>query len=186
LYRLVTASGLAALACACARPARPAPSWDDLRNATYAGVLAVPVTLNQGRWVGDPFDPGGASRPTLALVDGLRLVGDLDGDGVPEAVALVVASEGGSGAFVHLAVVTWRGRSVASVATARVGDRVQVRSGAIENGRIVLDVLEHGPHDAACCPTAKARRSWLLEGDTLREVDVQSMGPISVGAARLR
>ena len=116
----------------------------------------------------------------LELVDGLRLEGDLDGDGVPEAVALLASSEGGSGTFVHLAVVARRGRDVSGVAAARVGDRVQVRAGAIEHERIVLDLLEPGPHDAACCPTEKARRSWLLEGRRLREVDAQTLGPISV------
>ena len=180
MHRLVAASGLAALACACARPAPSAPSWDELRNATYGGVLAAPITLSQGRWLGEPFEAGGASRPRLELLDGLRLEGDLDGDGVPEAVALVAASEGGSGSFVHLAVVTRRGRSVESVATARIGDRVQVRSGAIENGRIQLDLLEPGQQDAACCPTEKARRAWRLEGETLNEVESQTMGPISV------
>jgi hypothetical protein len=173
LQRLLVASSLALLA-ACARPVGPAPSWDELRSATYGGVFAAPVTLSEGRWLGDPFEPGGASRPRLELVDGLGLEGDLDGDGVPERVVLLASNEGGSGTFFHLAVVSRRGRSVENVATVRIGDRVQVRSGAIENGRIGLDLLEPGPNDPACCPTEKTRRSWRLEGETLKEIEVET------------
>jgi hypothetical protein len=174
LPRLLVASSLALLALACARPARTAPSWDELRNTTYRDVFAAPVTLREGRWLGDPFEPGSASRPMLELVDGLTLEGDLDRDGVPERVVLLASNEGGSGTFLHLAVVSRRGRSVENVATVRIGDRVQVRSGAIENGRIGLDLLEPGPNDPACCPTEKTRRSWRLEGETLKEIEVET------------
>jgi len=177
--RLILAA-CALVSVACAGPPRPAPSWDELRSATYHGIGPVHVTLTDGRWFGEPFVSGGASRPVVTLVDGFRLEGDTDGDGTPEALVLLAESEGGSGTFVHLAIVGRRGRDVSSVATARVGDRVQMRSGAIDAGRIVLDVLEAGPGDAACCPTEKARRTWQLERDTLREVDSQRMGPIAV------
>ena len=165
---------------ACAAPPGPAPSWDELGGATYDGVGAVTVTLREGRWLGEPFEPGGTTRPYVTLVDGFRLEGDLDGTGSPEAVVLLAASEGGSGTFVHLAVVGRRGPGVVSRATARVGDRVQVRSGSLDGDRVVLELLQAGPDDAACCPTEKARRTWRFEGADLAEVDTQTTGPISL------
>jgi hypothetical protein len=78
-----------------------APTLLELRNATYAGLedLAVPVTLEERRWEGEPFEPGAASRPSVVLAPGFRLTGDLDGDGAEEAVVVLAQSSGGSGTW---------------------------------------------------------------------------------------
>ena len=34
-----------------------APTVDELAAATYSGIFDRPVTLHQGRWEGEPFDP---------------------------------------------------------------------------------------------------------------------------------
>ena len=180
MSRVACVSACTLVALACSGPPRPAPSRDELRNATYAGITPAPVTLYEGRWLGEPSQPGAASRAMVELVEGFRLESDVDGDGTPEAVVLLAASEGGSGTFVHLALVGRRGRSVSSLATTRVGDRVQVRAGKFEADRIVLDTLETGPGDAACCPTEKARRTYQIEDGALREVESERLGPISL------
>ncbi|NNK99209.1 MAG: META domain-containing protein [Xanthomonadales bacterium] len=41
---------------------------EDLKNATYTGIEAQPVTLSGGRWEGSPHVEGGASRPTVGLM----------------------------------------------------------------------------------------------------------------------
>ena len=65
-----------------------APTLEERKNAACVGLrdLAGPVTLKDGRWEGEPFEPGAASRPTLSLAPGFRLTGDIDGDGAEEAV----------------------------------------------------------------------------------------------------
>ena len=55
-----------------------------------------------------------------------------------------------------------------------------MRSGAIVDGRIVLDVIQAGPDDAACCPGQKVRRTFALDGDALIEADSEDFGRLSV------
>jgi len=40
-----------------------------LANATYEGIYDGSVTLKDGEYLGDPFAEGGASRPSVQLVD---------------------------------------------------------------------------------------------------------------------
>jgi len=102
-----------------------APTLEELKNATYAGLedLAGPVSLKDGRWEGEPFEPGAASGPSVVLAPGFRLTGDLDGDGTEEAVVVLAQSSGGSGTFNSLAVVKRAAEGPRNVATTPLGDR---------------------------------------------------------------
>lgn len=152
----------------------------ELANATYSGIMDEPVTLIDGRWEGRPFVEGGTSRPTVGLVEDFVLSGDLDGDGSDEAVALLWESSGGPGNRLFLAAAGRRGEGVTNLATTSIGDRVQIRSGTIDGGRITLDIVRAGPGDAACCPTEKALVSWLLNDDALVAVADEITGTLSV------
>ncbi len=78
----------------------PAPSIEELARATFTGIEdAGPVTLRSGKWEGEPFGEGGASIPTVWLTEDFYLTGDVDADGVDEAVAHLTYSTGGSGNF---------------------------------------------------------------------------------------
>ena len=149
---------------------RALPTLQELENSTYRGLvgIATPVTLDNGRWEGG--QAGGASRPSVQFVRDFHLVGDLDGDAVPESVVLLGESSGGTGEWIHLAVVARRSIELVNVATIRVGDRIQVRAARVEAGQIVLDILQAGPNDAMCCPGELATRAWELHGTTLREL----------------
>ena len=82
-----------------------APSVEELAVATYEGITEEPITLIDGRWEGEPYVEGGASRPSVGLIDHFVLNGDLNGDGRAEAAALLWSSSGGSGTRLYLAVV---------------------------------------------------------------------------------
>ena len=153
---------------------------EELSNATYSGVEEDPVTLTDGRWEGEPFAEGGASRPSVGLVEDFRLLGDLDGDGKDESVVILWESSGGSGTYSYVAVVGKKDGAVKNLATAEIGDRVQVRSGSIEDGHTVLDVVQQGEGEAACCPTQLASRSWSLAGGELNEGEAQLTGTLSI------
>lgn len=161
--------------------AQGVPAWQEAANAVYRGVFDEPVALVDGKWEGEPFVPGGASAPRAGLADDFLLAGDLDGDGVEEAVVLLWSSSGGSGTFDYVAVL---GRDASggafNIATAPLGDRVQVRTAAVEGGRAVFGVVQAGPQDAACCPGQKMRRSFLLEGENFRELPAEDQGRMSL------
>jgi len=144
---------------------------DALKTATYSGMEDLPesVTLVDGAWEGESFVEGGAARPRVELVSDFVRRGDLDGDGSDEAIVLLATSSGGSGTFDYLAVMARRDEALVNVATAALGDRVQVREARVEGARLVIDVVQAGPDDAMCCPTQLATRQWRLTSDGLVE-----------------
>lgn len=152
-----------------------APSLDELRAATFHGLEepAGAFTLAGGHWEGEPYAPSSASRPTVALADGFRVPGDLDGDGAEEAIVLLAASSGGSGTFDYLAVVKRTARGVENVATAPLGDRVQIRSARIVDQRLRLAVVRAGKGDASCCPGELAELEGRLDGSRLAVTEKQ-------------
>lgn len=160
---------------------RPAPSWQEGANAAYVGVFDEEIVMADGIWVGEPYVEGGASAPRAGLAAGFLLAGDLDGDASEEAVVLVWSSTGGSGTFDYLAILDRDADSaVINRATAPLGDRVKVRSAAIEDGRIVVDAVQAGPGDAACCPGQKMRRTFVLEGESMKETSTEDEGRLSL------
>jgi heat shock protein HslJ len=162
------------------RNQRLAPALAELANATYEGILAEPITLKEGRWEGEPFEPDSASRPTVWLLGDLFTTGDLNGDKTPEAVVLLGENSGGSGTYVYVAVVGFAQGAMVNLSSDKVGDRVQIRSLALSGPNIVLEVVQAGPEDAACCPTQKASLTWSLQGNRLVQTNSAATGTISV------
>jgi len=162
-------------------PVQPAPSWQEAANATYRGVFDEAVVLKNGQWEGAPYVEGSASAPRTGLAEDFLLRGDLDGDAAEEAVVLLWSSSGGSGTFDYVAVLDRDAHGAAStVAVTPLGDRVKVRSAAIEDGRVVFDVVQAGPGDAACCPGQKMRRTFVLEGESMTETSTEDQGRLSL------
>ena len=153
-----------------------------LENATYHGIEVAPgpVTLKEGRWEGEPVQPGAASRPAVHFVRDYVLRGDVDGDGEAEAVVLLGASSGGTGELLYLAVVKQKEQGIANVATALLGDRVQVRAGRIGSGHIVLDLVQAGARDAMCCPGDLVTRTWEWSAAGWKEAPATPTGRLSV------
>lgn len=156
------------------------PTFEELANATYSGIIEQPVQLVDGRWDGEPFVEGGASRPSAGLVDRFSLHGDLDGDGLAETIVLLWETSGGSGTRDFLAVTARKGGGVSSLATALIGDRVQVKSGRIADRQITLDLVRAGPEDAACCPSERAQVVWVLTENGLERAAEEVSGTLSL------
>lgn len=136
---------------------------DRLQNATYKDILDEPVTLSDGRFEGEPFASDSASRPVITSVPGMIAAGDLNGDEIDEALVVLAHSSGGSGVFMYLAVVSDDLGNPENTATISLGDRVRVNALAIQDGRVIADLVEHGPDDPMCCPTNNVRREWRLQ-----------------------
>lgn len=151
----------------------------DYRDLTYQGIYDYPVTLRDGVYEGDPFVPGGLSRPRVQLVEDIHVRGDLDGDGVDEAAVLLAESAGGSGVMTYLALVAWRDGIPENRDTVLIGDRVQIRSLALDQRELILDFIKAGPKDAACCPTRKTRTIFQLRHGQLVEASSKGRGSVS-------
>jgi uncharacterized membrane protein len=143
---------------------------ESLRTATYRGILDDPVTLADGRYEGAPFVAGAVSRPVVRLVPGATATGDLTGDGTDEAAVVLAHSSGGSGVFMHLAVMQETSGQPDNIATVKLGDRVKVIAVRIGDGRVAVQLVEHAPDDPMCCPTRQTERAWRFEGNELVEI----------------
>ena len=158
------------------------PTLAELRNATYTGTEGGPVSLSNGRWEGEPYVEGGASRPTAGLVGDVYYTGDLDGDGTQEAIVILWRSGGGTGENTYTMVMARQNGEIKNIGTALIGDRVKLRSGKIADGSIILEVLQAGENDAMCCPTMLATRTWSLHDGQLKEGEIEVTGKLSLAA----
>ena len=161
-----------------APPAAPVttPTLDLAANATYADVWeGVGVTLSDGRYDNEQ------ERRMALLLDDVTATGDLDGDGVDDRVVLIAESSGGTGSFVYLTVLL-AGDGGEPLVPALVGDRVQLRSVAADEGRVTLGVVQAGEQDAMCCPGEIAVRTWTVRDGALQEEPMEVVGRLSLAA----
>jgi heat shock protein HslJ len=158
------------------------PTLDEMKSATYTGVgeSLGAVTLQNGRWSGPPSVPSGASRPTVELAGDFRVVGDLNGDGVDEAVSVLTYSSGGSGSLSYLAVMQRGAGTIRNVATTALGDRVQLRSVRVQGGKLLASGLRAGSSDAACCPGELVQWEWTLRNGALNSSGAVRTGRLSL------
>lgn len=73
--------------------------------------------------------------------------GDLDGDGVADAVALLAANSGGSGVFEYAVAMLSRSGQPVQVGYEFLGDRVKVNRVTIANRQIIVDMITHGANE---------------------------------------
>lgn len=144
-------------------PAAVVPTAGQLQNATYIDILEGPVTLVDGRFEGKPFVPGAATRPVVTLVPGLMATGDLTGDTNDEAAVALAHNAGGSGVFMHLAVVGNHHGKPDNFVTIALGDRIRIDALDIAGGKLIANLVTHSPDDPMCCPTQQVRREWRLQ-----------------------
>ncbi len=149
-----------------------------LQNAVYQGIYDEPVQLTDGKYEGEPFVPGGASRPTVVLHPEVYAFGDLNDDGVDDAAVILIESSGGSGNFRYLAAVINEDGVPVNIATQFIGDRERIQAVSIEDGEIAVEMLAHGPGDPMCCPTQEVTKRFRLEGGQLVEVVIPLEGTL--------
>ncbi len=172
---------LATLACASPFP-KPAPvqeatlaptvrdlTADQLKNAQYrlgARDDFAFVQLTDGQY------QHGTDTTTLDFayvgLTEFAAIGDLTGDGVNEAAAIVVENYGGTGNFAFLTIFTNVNSLPVFLYSTMIDDRPIINSVAIENGEVHLDAITHGFEDAGCCPTLPTKRTYALVNNQLR------------------
>jgi hypothetical protein len=155
---LLSVAALVALAIAAAPLTRA-----QLETFTYdlgdnSSVEGGKVPLVDGRWT-DPVD---GSRFTLHPT---HAVGDFDGDGNPDAVAILVEASGGTGSFYYMFALTNRdGVPVQLGEPEWLGDRTVIQRLSIDRkGIISIRYVTHGDDDPACCPTLKIEDRYRVE-----------------------
>ena len=146
---------------------------EQLRNAEYRlpllGDQDTPIRLVDGMGT-LVYGEGATERETVGLIDDAIAFGDLDGDGNADAAVVLFTSGGGSGAFIYLVAVLDRDGAPSQTARAYLGDRARVESLSISGGRVLAQILAHGPEDALCCPSLHTTSTFALrEGGLIQQ-----------------
>lgn len=103
------------------------------------------------------------------------VVGDLTHDDVPETVVLytIEGQHGTNLSVQYLAVFERHDGKLTALTHADVGGRGKSARGvelnSVGDNAILLDTLNYGPKDAACCPSVKGKTRYILSGKLLQE-----------------
>ena len=144
----------------------PTLSRDALRNTVYRSVYVGSGEVKLVNGKAEVDDPEG--KVTVSLTDFVAF-GDLNGDGLSDAVAVLVTHGGGTGSFYDLAAVIDRRGKAVHAASAPLGDRVKVESVGITAGQVEVRMVTHAREDPLCCPTLPVRKTYRLQGSQLVE-----------------
>ncbi len=149
------------------------PDIAALRSMAVDGleVTQDAVRLTAGRWEGPPDVEGGATRPSVQLIEDIIRTGDVTGDGAEDVIAFVAESGGGTGSILYLLLIERDGAGVKNTATVSIGDRAQIRSAEIDSGVVTVELVQHADTDPMCCPGDLVTRSWKWNDGRLEEVE---------------
>jgi hypothetical protein len=147
--------------------ASPRLTVESLKNATY-DLNEEPITLKDGSR--DFKDPNQSGSTSVRLIE--WAFGDLDGDGNQDAAVVLSGNWGGSGIFMYIVpVINDAGVPQTRNPSFEFGDRNTFRGVSISNRIVSVEYLEHGPYDAACCPTMLTTIHLELRGRQLECAD---------------
>lgn len=98
--------------------------------------------------------------------------GDLNGDGVPDAVVTLVAETGGSGTFPYLAAVINSSGAAEPLNSVLLGDRIVVNGLTIQSEQIEVDFLDHASNEPmSAAPTLVTVKKFKLQGNQIVEAN---------------
>ena len=138
-----------------------------LRNAQYRSPDWGEYQLVEGVYYRTPTAPGESAETYLTQLDERFVTGDLNADGVEDAVAFLRTQNGGTGHFVELAAMLNQGGNPYNISTVSLGDRVGVESVQIVDGVIILAMRVQGPNDGMCCPSQLETWQFRLDNNLL-------------------
>jgi len=161
-----------------AETAMGAVGVDTLKNIVYQSDWTKEGTapLVDGTY-SEPGADGSATKTVVKLHD--RMAFGYAAGGQQLAVAVLVTDPGGSGTFYDLAALVFEDGGPQHVASALLGDRVQIQSLALENGEIVVKMMTQGPDDPMCCPKQRVVERYALQGEELVQVSSEVVADAS-------
>jgi hypothetical protein len=133
------------------------PTFADLANYTYdfGPEDKRTVTLQDGKGAD-------ADESAFTLLK-LHAIGDLDGDKLPDAAAMLVESPGGTGSFYYLFVLLSKGGKLVQIAHPEwLGDRSVIQRVTINRGVLAVRFITHKDSDPACCPTRQVENKYRV------------------------
>ena len=141
-----------------------------LLNAEYpVEITSTGMALLKDGIFEEPAAPGSATRTRIRLGD-VHALGDINGDGAEDALVTLVVDPGGSGTFTYLALVIDDNGTARPLAAVLLGDRIIVKSLALQSGAAVVTMLDRKPDEPMSAqPTLELTRHFKLQDGALVE-----------------
>jgi hypothetical protein len=143
------------------QPAVPitTPAHFDPLNATYV-VEGQPVALINGK-AATRAAPGSVTQVTT-MTFGEPVIGDLNGDGAPDAAVMLVQNPGGSGTFYYVAAAINTDNGAQGTNAILLGDRVAPQNIEIRNGQILANYADRAPGEPMTAPPSVGVTKYLI------------------------
>jgi len=145
-------------------------SVDILRSGEYHSPDWGVFQLTDGVYYRTPSTSQESPDIYTTRIQDPIIYGDINADGLEDALVILNTQNGGSGHFIELAGMVNQNGSAYNISTIPLGDRVVVESGNIENGIIVLNMRVHGSSDGLCCPSQSVTWNFTLSGNQLAKI----------------
>lgn len=168
---------------ACEREPAPAPVALAVVRAAPSlaalGALEYPLTafdgarvqLASGHYEAPPDQSDEDREIASAELHPLSSVGDLDGDGSPDAAVVLQSSGGGSGTFCELVAVLNTAAGLTPLPGVPLGDRIKLERLDVRGGVISVELLKAGPADPLCCPKTRVKSAFQVADGQLVVAD---------------
>ncbi|MCB9135884.1 MAG: hypothetical protein H6636_10695 [Anaerolineales bacterium] len=148
----------------------PVLSLDSLRNGAYHSPDWGDYTLTDGTYYRPPLNPDEASSAYTTVMLDTVLYGDINADGLEDAIVFLNTQNGGTGHFIEMAAMLNLDGIPSNISAVYLGDRIGIEAGSIQDGLIALNLIVQGPNDPLCCPSQHVTWSYRLENGQLIQV----------------
>jgi hypothetical protein len=129
-----------------------------IKNGTYkTPQVGQVVTLTDG-----VYDRATSNEDIFHVALEAVALGDLNDDGAVDAAAIMSENTGGTGFFKSLIVILNQNGAPMQWTDRYLEDRAGIKGLTIQNGRILLDAMLHGPNDGLCCPSFPVLETFRL------------------------
>lgn len=139
----------------------------NFKNCTYL-VENKNITFKNG--YSEETITGSASK-IVTQYFGNEVSGDLNGDGRPDTVFLLIQNTGGSGTFYYVVAALENINGCKGTNAILLGDRIAPQTAEIQNEKIIVNYADRKKDDAmTTLPSIGITKQFVLEGTTLKDV----------------
>jgi hypothetical protein len=130
----------------------------DIRNMTYI-VSGEIFVLKNGK--AENTDISGSATKNILMTFGEPVIGDLNGDTIPDAAVLLENNPGGSGSFFYAVLVLSDGNTFKPTNTMLLGDRIAPQTVEIQNGQAIYNFAERKAGEPFTTQPSIGKSVWV-------------------------
>ncbi|MBN1298556.1 MAG: hypothetical protein JW997_02600 [Actinobacteria bacterium] len=143
---------------------------EQLKHLYYQSEHAVYGSVRLAGGSYSEYNEEGSQAVLTVTLSEFIAAGDLDGNGINDAAAVLIEEPAGEGTLYYLHAIYNGGPYIYSIANTFLGDSVKIKEISIKDGKIFIDMLMHKEDDPACCPTVEVKKTFKLDGYDLKEI----------------